>query len=78
MKTKTMFPEAETELSKACDDLVEAENILIQSDNHHRKCVQVVANMLNKLPKKSVKHGGRVFSLRVNREKISVTSRKDI
>ena len=68
-----MFPEADTPLAKACDALVDAKGSREKAKEAYAEAVSKVYDLMLAQRKKTVKHGGKLFSIRASDPKVSVT-----
>ena len=68
-----MFPEADTPMAKACDALVDAKGAREKAKEACVEAVSEVADLMLAQGKKTVKHRGRLFSIRESNTKVSVT-----
>ena len=65
----------ETDLSKACDDLISVKRSLEEAKDDLDRVIQIVISELHKIDKLSIVHRGKVISIKHFEEKESVSVR---
>lgn len=71
-KQQVMFTEADTPLAKACDELIDARDEKEKASESYEVAQSKVVELMQAQARKTLKHRGRLFSLRETDPKVSV------